>query len=45
MRWTKKFRPGEYVFRGVPDQDYGIQASAYRRPQKDRDFERFPPSQ
>ena len=42
MKWTKKFAPGECVFRGVPNQNYGIQASAYRRPKKDdRDFEKF----
>ena len=41
-KWTKKFAPGECVFRGLPNQNYGIQASAYRRPKKDdRDFEKF----
>lgn len=40
--WTKKFVPGDYVFRGVPNQKYGIQASAYRRPEKDyRSFDKF----
>ena len=42
MEWAKKFDSGEYVFRGVPNEAYGIQASAYRRPEKrDRSFEKF----
>lgn len=42
MKWAKKFTPGEYVFRGVPNETYGIQASAYRRPKKNyRDFDKF----
>ena len=42
IRWTEKFPPGEYVFRGVPNQAYTIQASAYRRPEGEyRDFDRF----
>ena len=42
IEWAKKFDGGEYVFRGVPNEDYGIQASAYRRPEKnDRSFEKF----
>ena len=42
MKWAKKFTPGKYVFRGVPNETYGIQASAYRRLKKDdRDFEKF----
>ncbi len=42
MKWAKKFTPGEYVFRGVTNESYGIQASAYRRPQKNyRDFDKF----
>ena len=42
MAWAKKFDGGEYVFRGVPNEAYGIQASAYRRPEeKDRSFEKF----
>ena len=33
---------GKYLFRGVPNVEYGIQASAYRRPKKDaRSFEKF----
>ena len=33
---------GKYLFRGVPNAEYGIQASAYRRPKKDaRSFEKF----
>ena len=43
MKWAKRFNPGEYVFRGVPNEIYGIQASAYRRlkNEDDRNFERF----
>ena len=41
-KWTKKFAPGECVFRGIPNESYGIQASAYRRLKKDdRNFEKF----
>ena len=40
--WTKQFTPGDYVFRGVTNQKYGIQASAYRRPEEDyRSFDKF----
>lgn len=40
--WAKKFVPGDYVFRGVPNQDYGIEASAYRRPEEEnRSFQKF----
>ena len=31
MKWAKKFTPGKYVFRGIRNETYGIQASAYRR--------------
>ena len=42
MEWARQFERGEYVFRGVPNEAYGIQASAYRRPEeKDRSFEKF----
>ena len=42
IEWAKKFDGGEYVFRGVPNEAYGIQASAYRRPdENDRSFEKF----
>ena len=42
VKWAKKFTPGEYVFRGVPNETYGVQASAYRRPKKNyRDFDKF----
>ena len=42
MKWAKNFVPGQYVFRGVPNETYGIQASAYRRPKKNyRDFDKF----
>ena len=41
MKWVRRFERGKYVFRGVPNAGYGIQASAYRRPEKDRNFEKF----
>ena len=42
MEWARKFERGKYVFRGVPNAKYGIQASAFRRPdEKKRDFEKF----
>ncbi len=44
IAWTKQFNEdeGEYVFRGVPNKAYKIQASAYRRPEKsERNFEKF----
>ena len=42
MAWVKEFDGGAHVFRGVPDEAYGIQASAYRRPEKEkRSFEKF----
>ena len=40
--WARQFESGKYVFRGVPNAAYGIQASAFRRPEeKKRDFEKF----
>ncbi len=42
IKWANKFSSGEYVFRGVPNESYGIQASAYRRPkEEDRSFLKF----
>ncbi len=42
MTWAKKFDGGAHVFRGVPNEAYGIQASAYRRPEEEqRSFEKF----
>lgn len=43
MKWAKRFNPGQYVFRGVTNETYKIQASAYRRLKNegDRNFERF----
>lgn len=42
LNWSKRFKQGEYVFRGVPNEDWGIEASAFRRPlEKERDFEKF----
>lgn len=45
LEWTKEFRlgvPGDYVFRGVPNQKYRIEASAYRRPKEEnRSFKKF----
>lgn len=31
MEWTQQFAPGEYLFRGISNEDYEIEASAYRR--------------
>ena len=31
MKWASQFDDGTYVFRGIPNDEYGIQASAYRR--------------
>ena len=31
LKWASQFDDGTYVFRGVPNKEYGIQASAYRR--------------
>ncbi len=31
LEWTRRFDDGTYVFRGVPNEKYNIQASAYRR--------------
>ena len=42
MAWTKQFDGGAHVFRGVSNEAYGIQASAYRRPEEgERSFEKF----
>lgn len=42
MEWIRNFECGKYVFRGVPNEKYKIEASAFRRPKKaNRDFERF----
>ena len=42
MAWAKQFDSGAYVFRGVTNEAYGIQASAYRRPaEEERSFEKF----
>ena len=42
MEWIQQFASGVYLFRGVPNEDYEIEASAYRRPKEaHRDFERF----
>ena len=42
MEWARNFERGEYVFRGVPNEEYKIEASAFRRPKEaDRDFEKF----
>ena len=42
MAWAKQFDSGAHVFRGVPNETYGIQASAYRRPEEEeRSFEKF----
>ena len=31
MKWAEQFEPGLYLFRGIPNEKYPIQASAYRR--------------
>ena len=42
IEWTRQFRHGECLFRGVRNKIYKIQASAYRRPKEaDRSFEKF----
>ena len=41
VKWVKQLVPGEYLFRGVPNETYGIQASAFRRPKNNRDFKKF----
>ena len=42
LKWAKRCSRGDYIFRGVPNAEYGIQASAYRRPKEDeRSFEKF----
>ena len=43
MDWTQQFAPGEYLFRGVPNEKYEIEASAYRRLkiEVDRNLEKF----
>lgn len=42
IKWTAQFDPEDCVFRGVPNETYGIQASAYRRPkEEDRNFKKF----
>ena len=37
MKWAEQFEPGLYLFRGVSNEKYGIQASAYRRLIDERD--------
>jgi tetratricopeptide (TPR) repeat protein len=43
MEWTQQFAPGEYLFRGISNEEYEIEASAYRRlkTETDRILERF----
>ena len=41
VEWVKQLVPGEYLFRGVPNETYGIQASAFRRPKSNRNFKKF----
>lgn len=41
MKWTKKFTPGKYVFRGIRNETYPIRASAYRRLKEDKSFLKF----
>ncbi|GEM_PF-713875 len=40
--WANQFKEGDYVFRGVPNKAYKIQASAYRRSEENnRNFVKF----
>ena len=40
LEWASQFNDGTYVFRGVPNDEYEIQASAYRRvPETDQNAE------
>ena len=40
LEWAGQFNDGTYVFRGVPNDEYEIQASAYRRvPENDQNSE------
>ena len=42
MEWAQQFDSGSYLFRGVPNASYRIEASAFRRPKEaDRGFEKF----
>ena len=42
IEWIVQLGPENYLFRGVPNAAYRIQASAYRRPKEGtRDFEKF----
>jgi len=43
MDWTQQFAPGEYLFRGISNEKYGIEASAYRRlkTEAERNLEKF----
>lgn len=42
IEWVKQLGAENYLFRGVPNAEYNIQASAYRRPkEEDREEERF----
>ena len=38
IEWASQFKDGQYLFRGVPNEKYKIEASAYRRlPESDKD--------
>lgn len=37
MKWAEQFEPGLYLFRGVSNEKYPVQASAYRRLLDERD--------
>lgn len=42
IEWVNQLGPGNYLFRGVPNAEYRIQASAFRRPKKGaRSLEKF----
>ena len=38
IRLAQQLAPEEYLFRGVPNKDYEIEASAYRRLRKEEDI-------
>ncbi len=42
IEWVNQLGFGNYLFRGVPNAEYSIQASAYRRPkEEDKQAENF----
>ena len=39
IAWVEELEPGQYLFRGVPNETYEIVPSTYIRPQVERDPE------